>query len=96
MAACYRKSTNSILSKFGVDAACPGTEDSDGFSRCCFEGDVCLGSYICMSRDSPPKGGSGYYTAGCTDSSYNDTTACTPLCSKYTSKQSNILPCSLV
>lgn len=58
---------------------CPGTQQEDGFSRCCGNSAICLPNNICQALNPAP-GGSGFYVGSCTDRDYNSP-ACPNFCS---------------
>ena len=63
----------------GVPCKVPGSSSSSA-APCCFGSDTCLPDLMC--HDSGPPGlGSGFYMAGCTDSSFEDV-ACSSQCCK--------------
>ncbi|KAF7509250.1 hypothetical protein GJ744_008144 [Endocarpon pusillum] len=78
MATCWRKSRSKVESRTGVDVPCPNTRSPGGFDSCCYNGDLCLGDSICHYTHSLA-GGSGYYTQGCSDPTYQDS-ACFQRC----------------
>jgi len=58
---------------------CGSTNTTTPNVPCCISGDYCLEDGLCHYTHSE-NGGSGYYAAGCTDSTWKDKTACPQLC----------------
>lgn len=77
---CYIKlSGNTIATNNWTPCFQPNTTNQ--IAQCCVWGDICYSDGMCGYTHSLT-GGSGYYKAGCTDSSYNDA-ECPRICSTY-------------
>ena len=80
---CYRNNTSNgqwRLSDISDNSlVCPGTQQEDGFSRCCGKSAICLPNNICQALNIAP-GASGFYVGSCTDRDYNSP-ACSNFCS---------------
>jgi hypothetical protein len=80
---CYRNSTSNgqprLTDVSENNTICPGTEQDDGFSRCCGNSAICLPNNICQALNVQP-GGTGFYIGSCNDRDYNSP-ACSNFCS---------------
>jgi hypothetical protein len=84
---CYRNSTHngewSIDDVSSQQIVCPGTQQPDGFSRCCGRSAICLPGNICQALDSKiAEGATGFYVGSCTDRNY-ESSACPNFCTFY-------------
>ncbi|KAE9367551.1 hypothetical protein N431DRAFT_547976 [Stipitochalara longipes BDJ] len=77
---CFRMSSGQITQNTGAVPCGVVTANSPNVA-CCNAGSFCLQGSICQDSGTVnlTSGYSGYYTGGCTDSSYNDT-SCNPYC----------------
>ncbi|KAF2672101.1 hypothetical protein BT63DRAFT_411408 [Microthyrium microscopicum] len=76
MSQCYSKNKNIIHTN--NHQPCGSTNSTSPHVPCCASGDQCMSGGLCHYTYSI-NGGSGYYAAGCTDSTYSDST-CPDLC----------------
>jgi hypothetical protein len=86
-ARCYQNSTQkgewSIDDVSSKHIVCPGTQQPDGFSRCCGRSAICLPGNICQALVSDvAQGASGFYVGSCTDRNY-ESSACPNFCTFY-------------
>nr|POE90056.1 hypothetical protein CFP56_20523 [Quercus suber] len=79
---CYMISENYVTSS-NQYLPC-GNPSSAGGQSCCFAGDYCMQDNICYYTN-PVVNGTGYYMAGCTDSTWGDP-GCPQQCSKQADK----------
>jgi hypothetical protein len=65
---CYRRERDEISDVTAYEFPCGNLNSTNPIVQCCGYGDICLTNGMCSYEDSM-RGGSGYYVAGCTDSS---------------------------
>ena len=89
---CYAALNNNV-GLFGAPGEyCRQISSANPIVRCCVIGDTCLTNNICQYSHSL-EGGSGYYTAGCSDISFG--APCARRCGMSTSQHSQPLCSSM-